>query len=169
MEGSQRRSQQEPGSRSWCKGHEGVLLTSLLLRACSVYLFIEPRTISVGVAPPTLDCTLPHQWLIKKCPKGLHTTWSYEGISIISGDCLVSSSHKTSQHTQANIPGSIGENWFSFCQQYQYIFLVKGGPLSLLSTEILCGLNLCSSACAFSLCEFTFISPVVSIWKMLIL
>lgn len=31
------------------------------LLACSVYLFIDPRTIRVGVAPPTLGWALPHQ------------------------------------------------------------------------------------------------------------
>ena len=39
---------QEHGGRSWCRGHEGVLLTDLLIMACSACFRIEPRTTSPG-------------------------------------------------------------------------------------------------------------------------
>ena len=49
---------QEPGGRSWCRGHEGVLLTGFLIMACSAFL-MESRTKSPGMG-------LPYQSLIKK-------------------------------------------------------------------------------------------------------
>jgi len=61
-------SGQELGSRSWCRGHGGMLLTGLLPLACSAYFLIEPRTTSPGMAPPTMGWTLPHWSLIKKMP-----------------------------------------------------------------------------------------------------
>jgi hypothetical protein len=45
---------QEPGSRSWCRSHGGVLLTGLLPLACSACFLIEPKTTSPGRAPPTM-------------------------------------------------------------------------------------------------------------------
>lgn len=39
-----RPSRQKPGYRHWCRGHGGVRLTSLLLRASSACFLIEPRT-----------------------------------------------------------------------------------------------------------------------------
>jgi hypothetical protein len=41
---------QEPGGRSSCRGHGGVLLTGLLLMACSACFLIEPRTTNPRVA-----------------------------------------------------------------------------------------------------------------------
>jgi hypothetical protein len=42
---------QQPGGRSWCGSHGGVLLTGLLLIPCSVCFLIEPRTTSPGIKP----------------------------------------------------------------------------------------------------------------------
>ena len=47
----QKQWRQEPGGRSWCRGHGGVLLTGLFIMACSACFFIEPRTTSPGMAP----------------------------------------------------------------------------------------------------------------------
>jgi hypothetical protein len=43
---------QEPGGRIRCRGHGGVLLTGLLLMACSACLLIELRTTSPSMTPP---------------------------------------------------------------------------------------------------------------------
>ena len=68
-EGSQGKySRQEPGSRSWCRSHGGVLLTGLLLMACSPCFLIKCSTIRPGMASPIMDWCLPHQTLIKKMP-----------------------------------------------------------------------------------------------------
>ena len=53
--GSQDWNSSKSGSRSWCRGHGGrMLLTSLLRLACSACFLIEPKTISRGMAPPTM-------------------------------------------------------------------------------------------------------------------
>ena len=56
---------QEPGGRSWCRGHRGVLLTGLLPMTCSTCFlsFLIP-----GMSPPTMGWTLFHQSLIKMMP-----------------------------------------------------------------------------------------------------
>jgi len=59
---------QEPGDRSRCRGHGGVLLTGWLLMAWSGFTLTEPRTTSPGVAPPTMGWALPQQSLMKKMP-----------------------------------------------------------------------------------------------------
>jgi hypothetical protein len=59
--GSQDRNSSRSGSRSWCRGHGGMLLTGLLPLACSACFLIEPRTTSPGMAPPTTGSpTLDH-------------------------------------------------------------------------------------------------------------
>jgi hypothetical protein len=58
-------------SRNWCGGHWGKLLTGLFLMAFSACFLIEPRTTSPRMVPPTMDCTLPHQLLIKAMPYSL--------------------------------------------------------------------------------------------------
>ena len=42
-----------------------VLLSGLVIMACSVCFLIEPRTTRPGMAPPTIDWTLSHQSLKK--------------------------------------------------------------------------------------------------------
>ena len=59
---------QEPGSRTWFKGHRGVLLNGFLPIVCSACFLIEFRTTILGMAPPTIGCGLLHQLLIKKMP-----------------------------------------------------------------------------------------------------
>ena len=59
---------QEPRGRSWCRSREGVLLTGLLLMACSACFLTEPRTTCPGMTPPTMDWALLHQSLIQKMP-----------------------------------------------------------------------------------------------------
>jgi hypothetical protein len=53
--GSQDWNSSRSGSRSWCRGHGGMLLTGLLLLACSACFLIEPKTTSPGMVPPTRD------------------------------------------------------------------------------------------------------------------
>ena len=52
---------QEPGGRS-NRDHEGVLLTGLLLLACSACFLIEARTTSPGEAPPTTAAPSPFSY-----------------------------------------------------------------------------------------------------------
>jgi len=59
---------QGPGGRSWRRDHGGVLLTSLLPMANSVYFLTECRTTCPKVAPPTMGWALPHQSLIETMP-----------------------------------------------------------------------------------------------------
>ena len=59
---------QKSRGRSWCRGHGEVLLTDFLDITYSVCYLIEFRTISPGMAPPTMNWTLPCQLLIKKYP-----------------------------------------------------------------------------------------------------
>jgi hypothetical protein len=48
---------QELGSRSWYRGRGGVLtVAGVLLMACTICFFIEPRTTSPRVALPTVGC-----------------------------------------------------------------------------------------------------------------
>jgi hypothetical protein len=61
-----RKSGRDPGGRSWCRGHGGMLLTGLLIMACSPCFLIEPRANSPGMALPTMGWALPNQLLIKK-------------------------------------------------------------------------------------------------------
>ena len=44
---------QKPGGRSWYRCHGGMLLTGLLLLACSACFLTEASTTSPGMAPPT--------------------------------------------------------------------------------------------------------------------
>ena len=71
---------QQPGGRSWCTGHGRMLLTGLLLMACSACFLIEPRNTSPGVmALPRMDwISINHQ--LRKYPTGLCTAQSHRGI-----------------------------------------------------------------------------------------
>ena len=64
---------QETGNRSLCRDQVGVLLTSLIDRACSACFLIEPRTTNPGIALPTM-WSFPSNHLIRKCPKGFLQT-----------------------------------------------------------------------------------------------
>ena len=63
--GTQTGHEFKPGGRSWCRGHGEVLLTGLLYITRSAWLLIEPRTLSPGMAPPTVGWALPH-WSWRK-------------------------------------------------------------------------------------------------------
>jgi hypothetical protein len=52
--GSQDWNSSRSGSRSWCRGHGGMLLTGLLPLACSLCFLIKPSTTSPGMAPHTM-------------------------------------------------------------------------------------------------------------------
>jgi len=84
------KSGQKPGSRSWCRGHGGALLTGLLLMACSACFLIPSRTTFRGVAPPSMAGFPPPpcQSLIKKTPHRLASSQS--GGSIFSIEFLSS-------------------------------------------------------------------------------
>jgi hypothetical protein len=62
---------QEPQSSSWCKGHEGSLLTGLLLIACSACFLIELRITSPGIEAPIIGWGFYHTSRIKKMNNGL--------------------------------------------------------------------------------------------------
>ena len=65
--GSQDWKPSRSGSRSWCRGHGGMLLTGLLPLPCSACFLIEPKTTSLGMAPLTNGPS--HPWLlIEKMP-----------------------------------------------------------------------------------------------------
>jgi hypothetical protein len=49
--------------QSWCRGHEGVLLTGLFLMPCSACFLTATRTTSPGMVPPTHNrLGLPTPW-----------------------------------------------------------------------------------------------------------
>jgi hypothetical protein len=52
-------SRAEPGGRSSCRGHKGVLLTGLLPMACSACFLIEPKTTDPRMVPPVTGWALP--------------------------------------------------------------------------------------------------------------
>jgi hypothetical protein len=52
--GNQDWNSSRSGSRSWCRGHGGMLLTGLFPLACSTCFLIESKTTSPGMAPPTI-------------------------------------------------------------------------------------------------------------------
>jgi hypothetical protein len=52
--GSQDWNSSRSGSRSWCRGRGGMLLTGMLPLACSACSPIEPKTTSPRMAPPTM-------------------------------------------------------------------------------------------------------------------
>jgi hypothetical protein len=70
--------------KSWCRGHGGMLLTTLLLRACSAGFLIEPQTTSHAVGPTTVGWALPSISLVKKMPY----SWIYGGILLNWGFLL---------------------------------------------------------------------------------
>jgi hypothetical protein len=55
------KSEQEPGGRSWCRGHGSVLLTGLISLLC-----YNSKDNQARVALPTVSVPLPHQLSIKK-------------------------------------------------------------------------------------------------------
>lgn len=57
----------EPGSRTWFRGHGSMLLTGLLLLACSACLIIEFRTTNPGIAQSTMGWALSPCSLYGKC------------------------------------------------------------------------------------------------------
>jgi hypothetical protein len=64
--GSQDWNSNRSGSRSWCRGHGGMLLTGLLPLACSACSLIEPRLPAQGWSHP--QGALPPWSLIEKMP-----------------------------------------------------------------------------------------------------
>ena len=68
--GSQDWNSSRSGSRSWCRGHGGMLLTGLLPLACSACSLIEPRLPAQrwshpqGAFPPwSLIEKMPYSWI----------------------------------------------------------------------------------------------------------
>jgi hypothetical protein len=68
--GSQDWNSSRSGSRSWCRGHRGMLLTGLLPLACSACFLIEPKTTSPGwqhpqgTLPPLItNWEMPYSWI----------------------------------------------------------------------------------------------------------
>jgi len=101
--GSQDWNSHRSGSRSWCRGHGGMLLTGLLPLACSACFLIEPRTTSPGMAPLTMGWVLPPWPLVEK----MSFTWvswrhfhNWDSFSVIT-PARVKLTHKTSQDTSS--------------------------------------------------------------------
>jgi hypothetical protein len=67
--GSQDWNSSRSGSRSWCRGHGGMLLTGLLPLACSACFLIEPWAGSPGTThngpshPWSLVEKMPYSWI----------------------------------------------------------------------------------------------------------
>ena len=81
----------KPGVRSWCRGHEGVLLIGLLFTACSACFLVKPRATILGVLSLIIVWALPYQSLIKKMSYSLAYSlilWRHflSGISLVSDD-----------------------------------------------------------------------------------
>jgi hypothetical protein len=66
---------QEPGGRSWCRGHGGMLLTGLLFLACSACFHTVPRITSSGMAPSTMGCPPPPQPCQQPLIKTMLCSW----------------------------------------------------------------------------------------------
>ena len=90
-------------SRSWCRGHERVLLTGRLLIASSACFLRGPRTTSPGMTLPIMGWILLYIPLLKKMRHRLPPTlilWKYfltwgslllDDISFCQGDIKLSS------------------------------------------------------------------------------
>lgn len=76
---------QEPRSGSWEGAHGRVLLTGFILIVHFSCFIIRPETHRIGMVPPTLSLTFPHQPLIrkKKYHKAFPITSSYGNIFTI--------------------------------------------------------------------------------------
>jgi hypothetical protein len=68
IKGSQDWNSSRSGSRRWCRGYGGMLLTGLLPLACSACFLVEPKTTSPGIAPPIMAWALPPWSLIEEMP-----------------------------------------------------------------------------------------------------
>jgi hypothetical protein len=88
--GSQDWNSSRSGSRSWCSGHGGMLLTGLLPLACPACFLIDPKTTSPETAPPTM--ALPPWSLIEKMP---HSWISF----LCDNSSCVRLTHKGSHHS----------------------------------------------------------------------
>lgn len=75
-----RNSKQKPEVRDLSRGHEGSLLTDLLLLIFSACFLIYCKTTCVGVALPTVGQALLHQSFIKKMSTDLSIDQFQRGI-----------------------------------------------------------------------------------------
>jgi len=98
--GSQDRNSSRSGSRSWCRGHGGMLLTGLLPQACTDCFLIEPKTTSSGMAPPTMGWVLPPWSLTEKMLYSWVSWGHFHNGSFFSmiTTAHVKLTHKTSQY-----------------------------------------------------------------------
>jgi hypothetical protein len=71
----QTKAGQEPGGRSWCRGHGEVLLTGLLLRACSVCYCTQDHHPSVGTTHKEFGLLIS----LRKITCSFPTDQSYRG------------------------------------------------------------------------------------------
>ena len=72
----------EPGGRSWCRGHERVLLPVLFPTfcstcfSCSACFLLELRTTRPRMASPIMGWALLHWFLVEKIPYSwIHDSW----------------------------------------------------------------------------------------------
>lgn len=60
-----------PGDTCWCSGHATVVLSALLVMACSVWFLVEPWNTSSGMVPSTMCWARHHQAIMIKKKKVL--------------------------------------------------------------------------------------------------
>lgn len=138
---------QELTEQPW---HGGVLLTGLLLIACSARFAIEPRTSNPGVAAPTMGWTLPHKSL-RKCPACLAAAGSWR--HILNWICLVLWKMWFIKVCRQNPQGSLSFScWLVHLSPYLIIQISP--PASRMS-------SLHVTACILPLAWL----PVVSLWE----
>jgi hypothetical protein len=89
-EGSQDWNSSRSGSRNWYRGHGGMLLTGLPPVACSACSFIEPKTTSPEMAPPTRGPPHLDHYLRKCLTAGFHggTSPTEAPFSVITPACV---------------------------------------------------------------------------------
>jgi hypothetical protein len=96
--GSQDWNSSRSGSRSWCRGQEGMFFTVLLPLACSSCFLIEPKITCSGMVPPTRG---PPPWsLIEKMPYS-YISWrhclNWSSVLCDNPSC-VKLTHQTNQY-----------------------------------------------------------------------
>jgi hypothetical protein len=107
---------QEPGGRSWYRGHGGMLLTGLLIMACSPCSLKEIKATSPGMAWPTMGWAILHQSLIKKMPYRfaysliLGSVFSVEPLPSFLA-CVSLHWHRTAQHKWFLLFSPLAYDW----------------------------------------------------------
>jgi hypothetical protein len=97
---SQDRNSSRSGSRSWCRGHGGMLLTGLLPLACSACFLIEPKK-DYQPRDGTTYNEPSHPWLLTEKMPYSWISWRHflkGGSFLCDNSSCVRLIHKTSQY-----------------------------------------------------------------------